>query len=185
MLEKIKNIRRKIGEHDLTFWEFLPCLVALIIPNLLEPAWIYRLVSFFVASLAFFIICIHGVLAPEQIFKAKYSQLPRRKIKLFWLLSVIGVLSLPLVLFFAVIPASSDLYRTIKNPEQALEEKVVTIIRTEYGGSLSPYFILQRLITDDNKTYHLPFSAHAWGPGTYMIIYSEYTDTVYEVIPGR
>lgn len=184
MIEKIKVLRRKIAAHDVTFWEVLPAILALAIPNILEPEWLWRLLALVIASLTLLIVCVHGLLAPEQIAQFKNIRSPKAKKYLFWLLYVTGILLVPFIIFFFLIPSGGDLYRVLQNPSTALENKNIEVVRWGGGGSVSPFFVGQRLETS-KETYYLPFSFHAWGVGNFKILYSPKTKIVYEIEPAK
>ncbi|HLC49429.1 MAG TPA: hypothetical protein VJI96_03535 [Candidatus Andersenbacteria bacterium] len=180
LLEKMKVWRRKIAAHDVTLWEVFPLLLAIVVPNVFEPAWAWRLISFFVASLSLAIICVHGLLAPEQVGRFRNIRKPQNKRRLFWLLYITGIFLFPVIVFFAVLPSSGDLYRVIQNSNAALEQKIIHVVEWGGGGSVAPFFIGQSLHTSD-EIYYLPFSSKAWGIGIFEVLYSPETNMVYEI----
>lgn len=183
IFEKIKALRRKIAAHDITWWEVLPLLIALIAPNILQPTWMWRLFSLFIASVGMIVVCLHGLLAPEQVLQKRYDQSVKYKKPLFWFLYVMGIFLIPIIFIIGFIPSTNDLYRTIKDSDQALEKKVIEIVKSEGGGSVSPWFIDQTLYNAENEIYHLPFSFRGIRRGTYYMIYSPHTNIVYEIVP--
>ena len=179
MLEKIKALRKKLAEHDITFWEGLPAILALIIPSILEPEWIWRLIAFFVAGLTLLIVIIHALLVPEQF---KFSNVKPHNRKYFFLATYIGaVIALPIIFLYFLIPAGKDLYRVVQNPAAALEKKTIEFVEWGGGGSVTPFFVGQRFHTSDDQMFFLPFSFNAWGVGTFEVLYSAETDVIYEI----
>jgi|SRR3989338_1830512 len=135
LLEKIKALRRKIAAHDVTFWEGLPLLLAFIVPNVFEPAWAWRLIFYCAAMISLSIIVLHGVVAPELTFNAKikYDWSPKGNLWFARISYALLVGGLVFVVYWSISPVS-DLYRMIKKPNQALEQKVMEVIKTEGGG---------------------------------------------------
>jgi len=186
LLEKIKILRRKIAQHDIALWECLPVLLAIIIPNILEPAWMWRMVSYCTALFFLIVIFLHGVIAPELTFNAKikYDWSPKGKLWFARISYALLIGGLIFAVYWSIFPMG-DLYRVINNQGKApLDEKIINVIETEGGGSVAPYFVGQRLRTEEGR-YELPFSLRRWGTGTYKIIYSPKTNIIYEIIPVR
>lgn len=181
---RIKEVRKRFAEREIAKWEYYPILFAIIIPNIFEPEWFWRLLSAVVASLCLFILAVHTIFIPEQILQSRYNQSVKYKKPLFWVFYITAILLIPFALFFALLPTSGDLYRTIQNRDEALSSKIVHIIKTEGGGSVSPWFIGQTLRTG-NEEYTLPFSFRGIRRGTYEIIYSPHTNIVYEITPVK
>jgi hypothetical protein len=180
MFEKLVEVRKKIAAHDVTVWEALPAVVAIVLPSILEPEWLWRLLSLVLASATLLLVCLHGLLAPEQVAKFKNIHSQTAKKYLFWLLYITGLLLVPYIIFILLIPSGGDLYRVMQNPSTALGKKVIDVTVWGGGGSVTPFFIGQRLQTAD-RTFYLPFSFTAWGVGDFEILYSPTTNIIYEI----
>jgi hypothetical protein len=180
-LQLIKEIRRKIASYDITWWEIAPIIIAIFLPNFIEPSWLWRLIAVSIASLSLLVIFTHVFLAPEQIKKFQNIRSLKTKKYLFFLLYGAVIILMPFLLLYIVIPVTGDAYRVIQDSNQALDEKKIEVIEWQGGGIVAPYFIGQRLHTIDT-IYYLPFSFKAWGPGSYQILYSPRTNIIYEVI---
>jgi hypothetical protein len=180
IIEKIVELREKIAAHDVTFWEASPAILAIFLPSILVPEWFWRLFALLLASSTLFVVCVHGLLAPEQIANFKNARSLTTKKYLFWLLYVTGLLLTPFIIVFLLIPSGSDLYRVIHDPSAALDKKVIEVKEWGGGGSVTPFFIGQRFETT-SETYYLPFSFTAWGVGNFEVLYSPATNIIYEI----
>jgi hypothetical protein len=179
MIEKLKEFRRKIARHDISAWEALPVLLAVIVPSFLEPEWLWRLLALVVASLTIILACIHALSIPEQL-KFPNVKKPRNKKIFFWVTYASGILALLFIIYYFLIPSGKDLYRVIQNPTTALQSTTIEVTKWNGGGSVAPFFIGQTLITSD-KSYFLPFSFNAWGVGIFEVLYSPETNVIYEI----
>src|SRR3990167_4823794 len=121
--ESIKKIRERIATHDITFWEVVPAIAAMIIPNVFEPEWIWRLSALFVASVNLLYVSIHAILIPEQFSFPNVR--PKNRKYFFWTAYLGSFAVLFFVLFFLLIPSGGDLYRVIQNPSGALERRIL------------------------------------------------------------
>jgi hypothetical protein len=181
MIETLKGFRRKIAAHDITFWEALPAILALIIPSIFDPEWLSRLLAFFIAGATLLFVCGHALLIPEQ-FQFPNVRNPQNRKYFFWSAYLGVIVAVPIVLFYFLIPSSTDLYRVLQyGSSTALQQKQVDVVQWGGGGSVAPFFVGQRLQSSDGKIYFLPFSFRAWGSGTVDIIFSPATDIIYEI----
>jgi hypothetical protein len=180
LIQQLGDLRKKFAFRDITFWEISPALFAIIAPNMLQPEWLWRLIAFFVAGLSLLAVTLHALIAPEQIRFRNISDGLTTKYLVF-LLYAVGIFLVPCILGFIMFPSVIDIFRVAQNPENPFEHKSINVIEWSGGGSVAPYFILQRLRTPD-QTYYLPFSFRIWSYGTYEILYSSRTKIIYQVI---
>lgn len=180
MFQILKNFRNGMAGYDPKFLA-LPIIFAILVPNLLEPAWIWRLLAVFIAGLSLATLSIYGLIAPEQIFQKKYNQLVGSKKYLFWLLYTMIFVALPLAFYLFLVPAGGDLYRVVQGKDTALASQTLEFINTEHDGGVSPWFMYQRLYTVNQTEYILYFDFQAFGPGTYNVTYSPYTKIIYDI----
>jgi hypothetical protein len=143
MIDNVSELRKRIAAHDVTFWEAFPAILAIFLPSMLEPEWFWTLFALVLASVTVLAVCLHGLLAPEQVAKFKNVRSLSAKKYLFWLLYIAGLLLTPFIIYFVLIPASTDLYRVIQTPSAALDKKVIEVQEWGGGGSVTPYFIGQ------------------------------------------
>jgi|GEM_PF-6974682 len=178
MLYKLIEWRRKLAGRDISLWEVLPIFVAIVLPSIVGPEWLWRLIGYFVASLTIFLIFVHGLLVPEQVKKFANIRSLRVKKYMFLLVYFAGLFGVCFILFYSLIPSGGDLYRIIEDPN-ALEQKTITVTDWNSGGA-APFFLLQTF-TSGTDRYSIPFSFTAWGIGTFEILYSPDTHIIYEM----
>lgn len=183
MIESVRAFRKKLIGYNPMFFGW-PILFAIVVPNLIQPFWFWRLFACFIVGLTVVAISIYGILAPEQIFRDLRSNPEGNKKYVFiFLLTLMWLGAISLAFYLFVIPSSGDLYRTIENPTEAIISQTMEFTKTEHDGGVSPWFMYQRLYTTDQTEYILYFDAQAIGSGTYNVRYSPRTKIIYDISP--
>jgi hypothetical protein len=159
-------------------------LLVIIAPNILQPSWLWRLIALLVCGLLLVILCVWALFSYQASANEVTNKLPRRKVLLC--ATYIGVcLCLLAALYIIVIPASIDSYHLLVDQTNGLDSAIITFSDMIHGGSVDPWFMVQRLNTTDGAEYTLPFSFRAYGPGVYNVLYSPRTDVIYEISPAQ
>ena len=174
--------KRKKKLVDVYWWEGLPWLLGIFVPNILEPSWFWRMLFTFWAALGLTILLIRMLIEPRLMFQKGVD--PNKKPKILKVIGyAIGVLGIVIGIFFALIPISIDIFGWITKTDW-LKTSVVEIQDTHYSGS-APFFLgrsVDVVINGEQKTYYLIFYARPLPSGTYTLIHSPTTYFIWDVL---
>jgi hypothetical protein len=159
-------------------------LLVIIAPNILQPSWLWRLIALLVCGLLLVILCIWALFS-YQASANELTNMPPRPKAILWVTYIGVCLCLLAALYVIVVPAAIDSYYLLVDQTNGLDSAIITFSDMRHGGSVDPWFMVQRLYTTDGKEYTLPFSFRAFGPGVYNVLYSPRTDIIYEMSPAE
>ena len=173
---------RKLSRPPILFG--VSMLLIIIAPNILQPSWLWRLIALLVCGLLLVMLCIWALFS-HQVSASELRNVPPTPKVLSWATYIGVCLCLVAAMFIIVIPAGIDSYHLLVDPTNSLDSAVITFNDMKHGGSVDPWFMVQRLNTTDGAEYTLPFSFRAYGPGVYNVLYSPRTDVIYEISPAQ
>lgn len=152
-----------------------PLFLAFVLPNLLEPQWIWRMVLLALASLGLFLLSLRILTIPEILEKDLGSANGTARRVLF-ILAYTGGIGLTIATLYFGGKSTIDLL----NQENLRTEKVIVEATRTGGASV----LVGQNVTFSGISYTLPFY---WGivkPNQeYTVVYSPATRIIYEIQP--
>jgi hypothetical protein len=174
-----KKKKKKLVE---IYWlEGLPLLLGILVPNILEPNWFWRILFVFWGTIGLTSLCVRGLVNPRLLFQPGVDVSKKPKIlKIF--VYCVGILAVTIIFIGAFIPTSIDIIGLITKRDW-LKTSVIEIQDTHYYGA-GPFFIgrlVDVVINGEQKTYYLIFYLRPLSPGTYKIIHSPKTYFIWDI----
>jgi hypothetical protein len=152
-----------------------PLFLAFLLPNILEPEWMWRLGLIFTSCLGLFLLALRGVVFPG-VLKNDLTRVDPKSRKVIFAVCYVGLLIGLIALSIFIYKSGSDIL-SYKN----LETKQVFIDKTETGGAT---VLIGQRIFFEGKSHYLAFH---WGlimpQQEHVVTYSPVTGFVYSIKP--